>query len=129
MHEVGSASCLSVKPATHTDKKLNLRKPLFKTIPPAMLVLLMALRPMAASALGEPKYVHTSPTQGEFVLESNGRATPLVVSDKDWPGVIRAVGDLAQDVGRVTGHDAPVVTDAASAKDEIVLIGTIGKSP
>jgi hypothetical protein len=58
-----------------------------------------------------------------------GHAVPLVVSDKDWPGVIRAVGDLGRDVGRITGHDALVMKDAASAENEVVLIGTIGKSP
>ena len=63
------------------------------------------------------------------MLESNGQPVPLVVSDEDWPGVTRAVGDLSRDVGRVTGHDAPVVKDAASLKNEVVLIGTIGKSP
>jgi hypothetical protein len=109
---------------------LDLHKALFSAIRAAMFILLLvALRPTTASALGEPKYVHSSPAQGDFALEAKGHAVPLVVSDKDWPGVIRAVGDLGKDVGRVTGHDAPVMKDSASTADEIVLIGTIGKSP
>ena len=63
------------------------------------------------------------------MLSANGHAAPLVVSDEDWPGVVRAVGDLSQDMGRVTGHDAPVVKDEVGGHDEVVLIGTIGKSP
>ena len=89
----------------------------------------IALSPRSANALGEPKYVSTSPATGDFVLAANGKVVSLVVSDSDWPGVVRAVGDLGQDAGRVTGHDAPVIKSDAPAADEVVLIGTIGKSP
>jgi hypothetical protein len=105
-------------------------------------VLLVAVR---AWALGERRYVSTSPVEGGFVLYTSEKAAPLVVSDADWPGVVRAVGDLSGDVERVTGHAAPVVTTppdrerpagtsvvkgAGTAKGEdVVLIGTIGKSP
>jgi hypothetical protein len=105
-------------------------------------VLLVAVR---AWALGERRYVSTSPVEGGFVLYTSEKAAPLVVSDADWPGVVRAVGDLSADVERVTGHAAPVVTTApdrerpagtpvvkgaGTAKGEdVVLIGTIGKSP
>jgi hypothetical protein len=89
----------------------------------------IALWPAVADALGEPKHVSTSPVAGAFVLAANGQPASLVVSDEDWPGVIRAVGDLSQDVGRVTGHDAPVVKNGAPAGGEVVLIGTIGRSP
>ena len=61
-----------------------------------------------AWALGERRYVSTTPVQGGFVLYTSGKAAPLVVSDADWPGVVRAVGDLSADVGRVTGHAAAV---------------------
>lgn len=87
------------------------------------------LAPLCAFGLGEPKYVSTTPVQGGFALEASGKAVPLVVSDQDWWGVVRAVGDLSQDVGRVTGHDAPVVKNGIPAEPEVVLIGTIGKSP
>ncbi len=89
----------------------------------------MALWPQLANALGEKKYVSNSPAQGDFMLEANGQAAQLVVSDKDWWGVVRAVGDLSQDVGRVTGHDAPVIKTGVPTAKEVVLIGTIGKSP
>ncbi len=89
----------------------------------------IALWPASANALGEPKYVSTSPAPADFVLAENGNAASFVVSDSDWPGVIRAVSDLGADVGRVTGHDAPVIKSDAPAADEVVLIGTIGKSP
>jgi hypothetical protein len=99
-------------------------------------VLLFAIMqwPSAANALRERKYVNTSPGPGDFVLAANEQAAALVVSGEDWPGVVRAVSDLSQDMGRVTGHDAPVVKTGAADKGagaggEMVLIGTIGKSP
>ena len=55
-----------------------------------------------AWALGERRYVSSTPVQGGFVLYTSGKVAPLVVSDADWPGVVRAVGDLSADVGRVT---------------------------
>jgi hypothetical protein len=63
------------------------------------------------------------------VLAANGKAAPLVVSDDDWPGVVRAVGDLSLDIGRVTGHDAQLIKGTHAAGIEVVLIGTIGRSP
>src|ERR1700723_2895773 len=88
---------------------------------------LIAQWPKAADALGEGKYVTSSAAGGDFVLAANGHATRLMVSDNDWPGVLRAVGDLSGDVKRVTGQNAPVVENGVPAGDEVVLIGTIGR--
>jgi len=117
-----------------------MHRPWTAPIPLLLLFLFVLLvGPRTANALGEPKYVSTTPAAGDFVLAANGQAATLEVSGKDWPGVVRAVGDLSLDVGRVTGHDAPVIKSGAAgelAKDrrtadggEVVLIGTIGKSP
>lgn len=85
--------------------------------------------PLCAHGLGEPKYVSSTPVQGGFVLEADGRTAPLVVSENDWPGVVRAVGDLSADVERVTEHAAQVVKSPGTVKGDVVLIGTIGRSP
>jgi len=90
-------------------------------------VLMVAVR---AWALGERQYVSSTRVQGGFVLYTSQKAAPLVVSDADWPGVVRAVGDLSADVERVTGHAAGVVKDVRGmGAEDVVLIGTIGKSP
>ena len=87
-----------------------------RTAPILLLCLfLLLVGPRTANALGEPKYVSTSAAPGDFVLAANGQAATLVVSGEDWPGVVRAVGDLSLDVGRVTGHDAQVVKTGAAA--------------
>ncbi|HEV2575729.1 MAG TPA: glycosyl hydrolase 115 family protein [Acidobacteriaceae bacterium] len=96
----------------------------------ALIVVALVMGSVRAWGLGESKYVSTAPVRGGFVLEADGRSAALLVSDKDWPGVVRAVGDLSADVGRVTGRAAAVVKDVAAAKGEdVVIIGTIGKSP
>ncbi len=51
-----------------------------------------------AHALGGPQYVTGTNLAGAIPLVQNRAATPLVVGAEDWPGVIRAVGDLAEDV-------------------------------
>ena len=55
-----------------------------------------------AHALGGLRYVTNMAAAGDFALVQNGTATPLLVSRGDWPGVIRAAGDLSEDVKRVT---------------------------
>jgi len=100
------------------------------------------LSTMTAHALDGTTYVTSTPQPGDFALAQQGSATPLLVSADDWPGVVRAVGDLSQDVKRVTDLSPLVIQDPANlrGKDEdededkdedkdVVLIGTIGKSP
>jgi hypothetical protein len=74
--------------------------------------------------------VATAPigAQATFPLVEQGRATPLLVSDGDHAGVVRAVGDLRADVERVSGV-APVVGGATTAREpRAVIVGTIGHS-
>ena len=87
-----------------------------------------------AQTLGEKPYVQFQADKRDFALADKGQAASLLVSDEDWPGVVRAVGDLRDDVQRVSGI-SPIVLKApaeASGKEverDLVVIGTIGKSP
>ena len=38
---------------------------------------------------------------GSLPLVADGRAAPILVSDEDFPGVVRVVGDLRTDIERV----------------------------
>ncbi|MEV6263463.1 glycosyl hydrolase 115 family protein [Streptomyces sp. NPDC051784] len=79
---------------------------------------------------GDPgAYISFTPRTGAFPLVRSGRAAPLVVSDKDWAGVVRVAGDLRDDIERVTGVRPVLSRDATPRGREIVLIGTIGRSP
>jgi glycosyl hydrolase family 115 (putative glucuronidase)/glycosyl hydrolase family 115 len=82
---------------------------------------------------GLDTYIATAPGPGRFPLVARGSAAPLVVSASDYPGVVRVVTDLRADIKAVTGT-APSVTvlpdgGTVPAGPEMVLIGTIGKSP
>ena len=55
-------------------------------------------------------------------------AASISVAGEDGQGVVRAAGDLGQDIGRVTGTAAQVVKADAPRRGSII-VGTIGKSP
>jgi len=55
-----------------------------------------------------------------------GKAAAIYVDPADWPGVIRAAGDLRADVARVTGVTPEI---AATVGGGVVIVGTIGRSP
>jgi hypothetical protein len=74
-------------------------------------------------------YLAKTPGPGRFPLVAGGTAAPLVVSSGDHPGVMRVVNDLQADIAAVTGVQPAVSVDTVPAGDEVVLIGTIGKSP
>jgi hypothetical protein len=79
----------------------------------------------AGSALGAPQPVAAD----GFILASARGSAPLVGSSGDYPGVLRALADLRADVGRVTGTEPTLSTDTLPATRQIVLVGTLGRSP
>jgi Glycosyl hydrolase family 115/Gylcosyl hydrolase family 115 C-terminal domain len=80
----------------------------------------------AAGALGD--YMVAKPGPGRFPLVAAGHAAPLVVDAADYPGAIRAVGDLQADIGRVTGTTPRITVGTVPRDSRVVLIGTIGHS-
>lgn len=64
-----------------------------------------------------------------FDLVNNGNTVPLVVDGNDFPGVVRAVNDLRDDVFRVASVKPEVRRSAKlPAGKGCVIIGTIGHS-
>jgi hypothetical protein len=91
-----------------------------------------AAAPLAAQTVvpgAAASYVAATAGPGRFPLYAAGRPAPLVVSGADWPGVIRAVRDLSRDVGRVTAHEPVVSLDTLPDARDVVVIGTLGRSP
>ncbi len=85
--------------------------------------------PLRSYALGEPQYVVNNPAPASFPLVDHGSAAPLLVSDSDWAGVIRATGDLSHDIERVSGVQPAILHRSAHLHERhAVIIGTIGKS-
>ncbi|WP_324670635.1 glycosyl hydrolase 115 family protein [Hymenobacter sp. GOD-10R] len=83
----------------------------------------------AAWAIDGTSYVTSKKQKASFTLEAAGKAAPLYASASDWPGVLRAAKDLQTDINRVTTVTPTLTTDKAPTGKEVVLIGTIGKSP
>lgn len=71
-------------------------------------------------------------SKSKFVISEAGKSVPVVVDDTDWKGVIRAAGDLADDIGKVTGTPAELLVfesdEAEGIKGKKIIAGTIGKS-
>jgi len=78
---------------------------------------------------GIASYVSTQKSKGSFPLAASGKTAGLYASSADWPGVLRAAKDLQADINRVTNATPTLTTDKAPTGKEVVLIGTIGKSP
>ena len=87
-------------------------------------------RERSAEPIEAGPYVVERPEDGSFPLVTGEFAAPLMVSPEDFEGVIRAVGDLRGDVGRVTGNSPDIINDNAPAPGNVaVVIGTLGRSP
>ena len=94
--------------------------------------LLAAAMMTAGSALAAgdafDNMISRSTVEGGFRIFADGKAASIVLSEEDFPQVIRAAKDLSEDVKRVTGTASPVETDG-QVRPGAILVGTVGKSP
>ncbi|HVY23501.1 MAG TPA: glycosyl hydrolase 115 family protein [Steroidobacteraceae bacterium] len=63
-----------------------------------------------------------------FVLSASGTTSPILVDRDDFPGVIRAAHDLANDIGRVSGTDAFIINAVDGRSHSLIIVGTLGRS-
>jgi hypothetical protein len=97
---------------------------------PATIVTAPAAAAQGGSSAGPESYVSSSPKLGSFPLVADGKAAPIVVDSGDHAGVVRVVHDLQADIKRVTGVQPAVSSgEVPPSAQEVVLVGTIGKSP
>ena len=66
---------------------------------------------------------------GGVTLSTGGISAPILLSNRDLPGVRRVAGYLQNDITRVTSAPPPMAFDQAPAAGELVLVGTLGRSP
>lgn len=83
---------------------------------------------LRAQAIGQDLYVEFTGHDGDFSIVSQGRSATLFVDSNDYPGVVRAAGDLRADIERVTGRRAEIVHEAKNLAGEVIVIGTAGKN-
>ena len=103
-----------------------------RTIPNRIAGLLAGTLMAAGSTLAAEdvfdSMISRSAVRDGFRIFAEGKAATIVLSEEDFPQVIRAAKDLSEDVKRVTGTASPVETDG-KVRPGAILVGTIGKSP
>lgn len=77
----------------------------------------------------EGRWVTENAELGAFTLFAGGQSSPILVSDADYPGVVRAAKDLQLDVERVSGVKPSLTEGDTLTAPTAVLIGTVGQSP
>ena len=92
-----------------------------------LLLVLTAAVPARGQGLGDT-YVVAQDGRGRFALASGGRVAAVHVDSGEAPAVVRAAGDLRDDLQRVTGT-APALNVGGASAGPVVLVGTIGRSP
>jgi len=90
---------------------------------------LAILLPSFVWAIGVFANIPASEGNDPFTLSASGKSTTLCISSHDFPGVIRALNDLKTDIGKVTNHEPDITFDKIPHQKEIVIVGTLGKSP
>ena len=94
-----------------------------------VLLVLSLFQPLRCVALGDAAYIHHVVEKGDFQLVNGSKSALLVADSLDYWGVKRAAHDLQNDIKRVTGILPSLAHSYKTPQKNIVLIGTIGKSP
>lgn len=91
-----------------------------------LLVLLPALLWPGRSARAQISLVDSAGPDA-FVLCDGQNSMPIFVETNDDPAVLRAAGDLAADMARVTGRK-PALPQNADGATNLIIAGTLGRS-
>ncbi len=91
-----------------------------------ILSLLTGLVPIFAQNVDS--YIGFNKENGCFAISAGGKSTPLYIGKEDYPGVIRALGDLQNDIGNVTNTKPALSIGAVPESDYLIIAGTLGKS-
>ncbi|QOG04294.1 glycosyl hydrolase 115 family protein [Flavobacterium sp. MDT1-60] len=79
-------------------------------------------------AINGEKYVVNKVSPETFPLASKGKVASILISNNDFPGVLRVAGHLENDLFKVTNVHPKQINSISETKDFVVIIGTIGKS-
>ncbi len=79
-------------------------------------------------AINPEKYVVNQASAENFPLVSKGKAASILVSDKDFAGVLKVTEHLENDIFKVSDLHPKRINKISEAKDFVVIIGTLGKS-
>ena len=74
-------------------------------------------------------YVSFTPIKKGFPLFHDQQLVPIVVSELDFPGVIKITGHLQKDLLAVTSQTPNIKNKIPENSKFVIIIGTLGKSP
>jgi hypothetical protein len=95
------------------------------------LLMLSSILISACSAMANiisANYISTVYSKEYFSIVGSKTATPVWMSSSDYKGVIIATKNLQEDIFKVTGKTPEIFIDTIPSSDEILIIGTLGKS-
>jgi hypothetical protein len=98
----------------------------------ACLVSLMFVFPgisLKSLAINDGDFVRFVSLSDGFSLVASGKAATIVVSAGDFEGVNRVADIFCDDIERVSGIKTEVINTIPENAGDIILIGTVGKSP
>ncbi|HUG45769.1 MAG TPA: glycosyl hydrolase 115 family protein [Sphingomicrobium sp.] len=93
------------------------------------LAFLAVFRPEAAAACATQVSVCGHQVPGSLALVAAGEPAQVHVDPGADKALHHAASNFAQDLGRVSGKSSALLSDLASAKGPVVLIGVLGQSP
>ena len=94
----------------------------------SLLLLLCCTTLRAQPSLGlREQLIVERPVRSGFPLVTSGAVAPIWYDANDHGGVVRAIGDLATDMERVTGR-RPLASPSRPADPMPIIVGTVGKS-
>ena len=83
----------------------------------------------AAVAIGQPRYVEGIARPGSFPIAEGKMCAAIYVDGNEYPGVIRAAGDLQADIARVTGCTPAITHETGGMGAHVIIIGSLERSP
>lgn len=76
----------------------------------------------------ESSFLTKQVKEGQFALVQNGAPSDLLLSESDYPGVLKMAELFRQDLSSVAGRESQVVLGEKYKGDQVIIIGTLGKS-
>ena len=76
----------------------------------------------------EASFLTTKKAKNVFALVDNGKPANTLVSESDYPGVLKVAGLFQKDLSYVSGQKAELITGDAPVAGNLVIVGTAGKS-
>ncbi|WP_107821554.1 glycosyl hydrolase 115 family protein [Mangrovibacterium marinum] len=89
---------------------------------------LVVLFPLFATAQPQPGSITFLKANGSISVAENGKATPVVISGNDFPGIKTVAGWFCRDIEMVSGQKPDFFQSELPAEKQLILIGTIGKN-